>query len=104
MSASVQPEIIVEISLLPAEAGGRLSPISSGEYRGILNLETQGFSVRWFVPAASALVPGGRSGVFGVQFLVPGDALQHFPVGQSFTVWEGRTVGTGVVRQIVANA
>lgn len=104
VSAPIKPEIIIEITLLSTEAGGRLSSISSGEYRGILSLEAQGFSVRWFVPTSSPLVPGGRSSMFGVQFLVPDAALPFFPVGATFSVWEGRTIGTGVVREVVQHA
>lgn len=101
MSAPIAPEIVAEITLSPTAKGGRLSSISSGEYRGVLSVAAGSFSVRWFVPTSTSLVPGGRSGTFGVQFLVPEAALPNFPVGASFSVWEGSDIGSGVVLQVL---
>ena len=102
MSAAVEPDVIAEITLAPTESDGRLSSISSGECRGVLGVGEQHFSVRWFVPTSSPLTPGGRSGTFGVQFLAPEAALPYFPVGTSFSVWEGRDIGSGVVLRVMA--
>jgi len=43
MTSKVQPEIVVEISLLPTAGGGRQRPISEGEYRGILGVGQENF-------------------------------------------------------------
>ena len=101
MSELIAPEIIAEIMLSPTEEGGRLSSITDGVYRGVLSVAAGLFSVRWFVPTSTSLVPGGRSGTFGVQFLAPEPALPSFPVGTSFSLWEGRDIGSGVVLQIL---
>lgn len=104
VSTPVEPDVIAEITLAPTESDGRLSSISSGEYRGVLGVGAQHFSVRWFVPTSSALVPCGRSGTFGVQFLVPEAALPYFQLGTSFSVWEGRDIGSGVVLRVLAHS
>lgn len=101
VTANTLDEIVVEITLSPADEGGRLSAIASGVYRGVFSVRAGSFSVRWVIPTSTFLAPGGRSGTFGVQFLVPELALQHFPVGTSFSVWEGRDIGTGVVLQVL---
>ena len=100
-SVPITPEIIVEVTLSPTEEGGRLNSITSGVYRGLLSVASGSFSVRWFVPTSTSLAPGGRSGTFGVQFLVPEAALPNFPVGASFSVWEESDIGSGVVLEVL---
>ena len=60
--STVKADIIAELQLLPTEAGGRLSSITAGEYRGVVGVGSEHFSVRWFIPADESLVPGGRTG------------------------------------------
>ena len=103
MSTTVTPEIIVEITLLPTEEGGRLGAIRQGEYRGVLGVGAENFSVRFFVPVESGLNPGETSR-FGVQFLFPEMALPYFPIGALFTVWEGGIIGQGQVLEVLKHA
>lgn len=103
MSKPVVPEIIVEITLLPSEAGGRESAILHGEYRGVLGVGLENFSVRFCIPLAEGFSPG-QAQHFGVQFLIPEAALPHFPVGAAFTVWEGRIIGNGRVLEVLHHA
>ena len=98
------PDIVAELRLFPTEANGRLSSICSGEFRGVLGIGSEHFSARWIVPVGEELVPGGRAGTFGIQFLVPEAALPHFRVGAAFTVWEGKEIGSGRVLSVVRNA
>ena len=90
----IVPEVLAQVSLMPTEHGGRLTSICSGEYRAVLGVEAGHFSARWVVPVEE-LVPGGRSGLFGIQFLVPEAALPHFTKGTEFSVWEGSVIGQG---------
>jgi hypothetical protein len=103
MTKPVTPEIIVEITLLPSEAGGRKGAIQHGEYRGVLGVGSENFSVRFFVPLKDGFSPN-QTQRFGVQFLVPDGALPHFPVGAEFSVWEGRVIGNGQVLEVVNHA
>jgi hypothetical protein len=100
---SVHPEIVVEIALISPESGGRLSSIVPGEYRGVLGVGDAHFSARWLIPIGG-LHPGGCPGTFGVQFLAPGAALSHFPPGATFSVWEGRNIGSGRVLEVCTQA
>ncbi|WP_139188738.1 hypothetical protein [Variovorax sp. OV700] len=99
MSKPVTPEIVVELELHDAAGGGRQRPLNEGEYRGVFLVGEQGFSIRFVVPLTSS---EGKLQKFGVQFLVPEAALPHFPVGASFSMWEGRVIGHGRVLEILA--
>ncbi len=103
MSNPVTPEVVVEITLLSSEAGGRNGAILRGEYRGVLGIGSDNFSVRFFVPLEGGLLPNQRT-IFGVQFLVPEAALPHFAVGTTFTVWEGKVIGNGRVLEVLYHA
>jgi len=103
MTTEVSPDIEVEITLLPSAAGGRSGAILRGEYRGVLGVNDEHFSVRFFVPLDNGFTLGS-TGKFGVQFLFPQPALPCFPVGTSFTVWEGRVIGTGKVTKVLQHA
>jgi hypothetical protein len=98
------PDIVAELQLHPSEPAGRLSSICSGEYRGVLGIDSEHFSARWVIPVGAELAPGGRSGTFGIQFLLPEAALPHFKVGAAFTVWEGKEIGSGRVISVARNA
>ena len=103
MNNPATPEIIVEITLHPSEADGRKGAILQGEYRGVLGIGSENFSVRFFVPLKDGFSPN-QTHRFGVQFLVPEAALPHFPVGAEFSVWEGRVIGSGRVLEVLHHA
>jgi hypothetical protein len=103
MGKPVTPEIIVEITLYPSEVGGRKGAILQGEYRGVLGVGSENFSVRFFVPFEDGFSPS-QTQRFGVQFLVPEAALPHFPAGAEFSVWEGRVIGSGRVLEVLRHA
>ena len=103
MDRSVTPEIIVEIKLCPSEAGERKGAILQGEYRGVLGVGSENFSVRFFVPFEDDFSPN-QTRRFGVQFLVPEAALPHFSAGTEFSVWEGRVIGSGRVLEVLQHS
>ena len=100
MPSPVAPEIAVEISLLPSTEGGRNGPIRQGEYRGVLGVGDEHFSFRSVVPFPDGFQPG-QTASLGIQFLVPDAALEHFPVGAAFTVWEAGSIGHGKVLKVL---
>ena len=87
-----------EIHLLASEAGGRAGPLLSGEWRTVLGVGKENWSAR--IKFSGTPLPGE---IFhaSVQLLIP-EALQHFPVGAEFTVWEGGTKGVGHVLSLQA--
>lgn len=96
-----KPEIRATITLLPTEQGGRRSGLPSGaEYRTVLGAGGEHFSARFIVE--NALEPGGSTDV-EIQFLFPEAALPKFPVGATFTIWEGRDIGTGRVTSLIVH-
>lgn len=103
MSKPIAPEIYAEITFLPTADGGRISALSQGEYRGVLGVGDNNFSVRFFVAPEHGVAPG-ESGIFGVQFLVPDAALPFFNVGAEFSVWEGKIIGHGLVTEVAQHA
>ena len=89
---------LVEIRLLATDAGGRAGPLLSGEWRTVLGVGDEHWSARLFF---SGTPSPGQTFQASVQLLVP-EALQYFPVGTEFTVWEGGTKGMGHVLSLAA--
>lgn len=100
MAAEVMPEIETEITLLETESGGRHGAILKGEYKGVLGVGSEHFSVRFIVQDKMGFKPGTTRFV-GIQFLAPDAALTSFDIGTKFTVWEGRPIGHGQVTKIL---
>lgn len=84
---------LAEIRLLPAEAGGRVGRLFSGEWRTVLEINNEHWSARLLFEGTPA---PGSSFRATVQLLVP-EAARHFSAGAEFTVWEGGTKGVGHV-------
>ena len=84
---------VADICLLNAEAGGRVGALVSGEWRTVLGVGNGHWSARLRFSGAPS---PGQTFQASVQLLAP-DALQYFPVGAEFTVWEGGTKGLGRV-------
>lgn len=84
---------VAQIDLLDTEAGGRAGPLPSGEWRTVLGINNEHWSVRLVFVGRPSL---GEAFQANVQLLLP-EAAQHFPVGAEFTVWEGGTKGVGRV-------
>lgn len=82
-----------EIRLHATESGGREGPLLSVEWRTVLSVGGENWSAR--LSFSGTPLPGQAFSA-SVQLLVP-EALQYFPVGAEFTVWEGGTKGTGRV-------
>ncbi|MCU7370792.1 hypothetical protein PEC18_07850 [Paucibacter sp. O1-1] len=82
-----------EIHLLNAEAGGRVGPLPSGEWRTVLGINNEQWSARLLFDGSPK---PGESFLATVQLLVP-EAKQYFPAGAEFTVWERGTKGEGHV-------
>lgn len=102
MSIPVRPEVEVEITLFPFSDAGRRSAIAQGEYRGVLSVQGGNFSVRFEV--TDEPFGPGQTRQLGIQFLFPDAALPHFPVGATFSVWEGKIIGQGIVLAVTATS
>lgn len=87
---------IAEIYLFPTQAGGRTTPLVSGEWRTILGINNEHWSAR--LTYTDNPSPGDTFQAI-VQLLIP-DAVQYFLAGADFTIWENGNKGTGRVVSI----
>ena len=89
----MSPLFAAEIHLWPTEAGGRAIPLPHDEWRTVLGIDGQYWSARLLLSGTHA--PGE---IFRaqVQLLFP-EAIEHFPMGAKFSIWEGRAKGEGCV-------
>jgi len=97
------PDFIAEIAFLPTSEGGRVSPTSSAWYGCPLGIDGQFFDARIDLSTLGAVAPG-QSVLAPVKLLCAELGLTHFKVGSSFTLQEGRTIGSGKVVQCPVNA
>lgn len=102
MSTPVRPEFFANVSLSPTSEGGRAAAIGHGEYRGVLQLEHEAFSFRFFVELERGFELG-TSTELGFQLLVPEAALPLLPIGTQFNLWEGKVIGNGIVTRVQQN-
>lgn len=102
MPTPVRPEFFVDVHLSPTSEGGRVSAIGHGEYRGVVQLEHEAFSFRFFVESERGLEPGAAAEL-GFQLLVPEAGLPLLPVGTRFKLWEGKIIGNGIVTRLQQN-
>lgn len=113
------PVVEAEVTLLPAEAGGRCWPLDlshrdtfyrphlvvgdPGQRHAILDssgVSTEEYLGVQFVPAAIELAPGERSTVRMQLIFYPGCTYDRLTPGTTFTLREGgRVVGHGKVLQ-----
>ena len=94
----MSPVFSAEIYLLPTQAGGRTTPLAFGEWRTVLGINDEHWSARLLFSGTHS--PGETFPVT-VQLLLP-EAIQYFPIGAEFTVWEGGTKATGRVLSAAA--
>jgi translation elongation factor EF-Tu-like GTPase len=89
----MSPDFSAEIYLLTTEVGGRTTPLTPGDWRTVLCINNEHWSARLLFSGTHS--PGETFPV-AVQLLMP-EAIQYFPIGAEFTVWEGGTRGHGRV-------
>jgi hypothetical protein len=94
----MHPSFVADIRLLSTETGGRAGPLLSGEWRTVLGIGGEHWSARLLFSGEPS---PGEAFQASVQLLMP-EALQYFPVGAEFTVWEGGTKGVGRVLSMAA--
>jgi hypothetical protein len=92
----------VELTLRPPALPSQDVPITPGEYRGALVLDTEGFSARWFVPPGEVLQRGAPHAL-EIEFLAPAIAAPRFPRDTVFRVLVGDSfVADGKVLQALS--
>ena len=100
---------IVRIQLLTTEEGGRRFPLLSPHFRcpvffeDIPELSVPGhaYDCNLFVAELNRqILPGDTVEEIAMAFLAPDLVFPHLKPGARFRLWEGKTIGTGLVLRI----
>lgn len=99
--------VIVEISFLGSESGGRSQPIPAMHFgcpvffEGVPALSAHGYDCRLLVSEYGKLIsPGDVVKELSMVFLSPDEVLPHIQQGTRFTLWEGKTIARGVISRL----
>jgi len=94
-----EPTSLPEVSLLPTSEGGRKGPTPPDMFGCPVSVAGELFDMRMDLTAVGALRPG-RSAEVPIRFLRPDLVMPLLHLGDAFTLWEGKTIGTGKVLKI----
>jgi hypothetical protein len=89
------PDITVEVFFLPTSDGGKTRTISGQWYGCPLGIDGAYFDARFDLTELGSIAPGSTVRL-RAKLLDPA-AVRHFASGREFSLWEGRTIGTGRV-------
>jgi hypothetical protein len=99
--------VIATIRLARTQEGGRRTPIGGPTYacpvffEGVPQLAANGYACRILLPeGVTTIAPGDTIAEIPLLFLSPDEVIPHIRPGVSFTLWEGKTIGRGVVVRI----
>jgi hypothetical protein len=97
-------KVIAKIRLLSSEEGGRsqaIPPMAFGcpvFFDAVPALSDHAYDARLLVSERGrAISPGETVEAVGMIFLSPEDVFPHLRPGTTFTLWEGKTIGSGEV-------
>lgn len=99
--------VIASITLKGVDEGGRRTPISVPTYgcpiffENVPELSAHCYDCRMMVSElAEEIPPGATVSEIALMFLSEDEVLPHLKPGVTFTLWEGKTIGTGRVVRI----
>ena len=96
-----EPDIEVELTYLPAEHGGRASPVAAHGYRPQFYYGTQDWDAEHEYPGREQVSPG-ETVTAQIRFLSPEAHLHTVRPGLPFLIREGhKTVAYGVVKRML---
>lgn len=90
------PDAVVELRLLPSDAGGRAGPTPAGWWGCPLSINGDLFDGRFDLSETGLLWPG-ESRVVPVKFLSPDLVRPRIAVGQELRIWEAGFIGEATV-------
>jgi hypothetical protein len=99
--------VIATLRLARTEEGGRRTPIAGSTYAcpvffdGVPQLASHAYDCRILLPeGVPTIAPGDTIAEIPLLFLSPDQVFPHLRLGVTFTLWEGKTIGRGVVVRI----
>ena len=93
------PDILAEVTLLLTEEGGRAGPTLPDMFGCPLGFQDKFFDMRMDLTEIGRLAPGSTAKV-PIRFLCPDLVVPRLRVGSEFTLWEGKTLGSGFVIEV----
>jgi hypothetical protein len=94
-------DIVATVHLYETAAGGREGPTPPAKFRCIMVIDDKNFDVQLDLDGTGRLRPG-ETGTVAVKFLDWEHASKSCRRGKSFQLRELRTIGEGVVQEVVA--
>jgi len=95
-----EPDAIVEIELFATQDGGRHSALPLPQYGCPVEISGEYFDCRVDLSEVGEILPGGKARV-PIKFLYPEFVKPLLKFGLQFTLWEGRTIGSGRVVEVL---
>jgi hypothetical protein len=96
----MRPEVRARIRLLTTAEGGRKGPILGPSFGCPTRIQSRYFDCRLQTTPPGPIALGETVEV-QLQFLCPELALPLLAVGQAFALWEGHTIGEGIVLELL---
>lgn len=95
-----QTFVIATVTLFPTHAGGRRGATPPDKLHCIMFIDGQNFDVRLYFDSVGSMAPGDTARV-PIYFLAPDIALPHCAPGKKFILRELKTIGDGVIEEVI---
>lgn len=99
--------VIATIHLIRTEEGGRKQPLPPKIFgcpvffENVPELQEHGYDCRFLLAEhAEPISPGRTVDGIALLFLSPDEVLPHMKPGVRFSLWEGKTIGSGTVIRV----
>jgi hypothetical protein len=96
----IEADIIAQVHLYPTGSGGRKGATPPDKFGCPLEYEGSMFDCRLLLDEVGSLNPGDTQTV-PIVFLNPDLILGRLRPGSRFTLWELRTIGEGIVKEVL---
>jgi hypothetical protein len=96
----MEADAIVDVELLSTAEGGRSGPTPATFLCCPFGIDDEYFDGRLSLWETGGLSPGARARV-PVVFLSPALVIPKIRPGQGFTLWEGKTIGSGTFVEVL---
>jgi hypothetical protein len=100
MNAVMKPDAVIRVRFLTPKEGGRVSAIEGSEYGCPVMVNDHGFDCRFLLNRVTRFELGSEYDI-EIKFLRADLALQQIERNTTVSLWEGKTIATGVVTKVL---
>lgn len=100
MADTLVRHLRVQLTLVATTTGGRKSSLPAQEFQTVLVSPGRSHFSATIFPS-QAVVPGGAAVNCEVMFVLP-NAVEHFPAGTQFDLWDGGRKGYGTTLAVLS--